>query len=363
MRRRHFLSVPLAAAQAARGAEGEDRVHAYGDGIPLTPPEYAAFLAKPGAIEPDVYSRGGIVERLEARFAEILGKEAAVFLPTGTLANHLAVRLLAGDRRRVLVQAESHLYNDSGDCAQTLSNLNLIPLSPLTLETAQRAAADAESGRVPAPVGALQIETPIRRLHGRRFHLEEIQRLSAWARANRIGRHLDGARLLIECAYTGRTPAAYASLFDTVYVSLYKYLNAASGAILAGPKALLANLHDTRRMFGGSLYQAWPFAAVALHYLDGFDKRFRAAIDASERVIAELSKDASFEIERIPGGTNLFRLRTPGVNAPNYQSRLETAGISTRLAPGDREFLIQVNETWNRVPPAEIVSRFRKGFA
>ena len=61
--------------------------------------------------------------------AALLGKEAAVWLPTGTLANHLAVRLLAGNRRRVLVQSESHLFNDCGDCAQTLSGLHLVPLA------------------------------------------------------------------------------------------------------------------------------------------------------------------------------------------------------------------------------------------
>ncbi|HBY58421.1 MAG TPA: amino acid lyase [Solibacterales bacterium] len=362
MRRRNFLSVPLAAAQAARGAEGEDRVYAYGDGIPLTPSAYGALLARREDDDLDVYSRGGAVEKLEARFAALLGKETAVFLPTGTLANHLAMRLLAGERRRVLVQAEAHLYNDSGDCAQTLSGLNLIPLSPFTLSAAQRAASDAIGGRVPTPLGALQIETPVRRLLGQRLPFDEMQRIAAWARESRIGLHLDGARLLIECAYTGRPPAEYAALFDTVYISLYKYLNAASGAILAGPKRLLEGLYHTRRMFGGSLYQAWPSAAVALHHLDGFDKRFRAAVETSERVIAELQKDGSFEIERVAQGTNLFRLRTPGVNAPNFQSRLETAGLSTRLNPGDRTFVIQVNETWNRVPAGEIVNRFRRGF-
>ena len=96
-------------------------MYAFGDGIPHTPEEYAQLLAgltKSGAVPPDDYSRGGVVEKLEARVASLLGKEAAVWMPTGTLANHLAVRLLAGDRRRVLVQAESHLFNDCGDCAQ-----------------------------------------------------------------------------------------------------------------------------------------------------------------------------------------------------------------------------------------------------
>src|SRR5205823_14495825 len=142
------------------------------------------------------------------------------------------------------------------------------------------------------------------------------------------------------------------SLFDTVYVSLYKYFNASSGAVLAGPKALLADLYHTRRMFGAGLAQVWPFAAVALHYMDGFEQRFRAAKDASEAVIATLSTDANCEIERIPNGTNQFRLRVNGVNAPSYQGRLDDAGVTAQV-PDGAWFTIHVNETWARVPPAE----------
>ena len=204
--------------------------------------------------------------------AALLGKEAAVWLPTGTLANHLAVRLLAGNRRRVLVQAESHLFNDCGDCAQTLSGLHLVPLAPgratFTLEEVERAAYDASLGRVETPIGAIQIETPVRRRHGERFDFEEMKKVAAWARAHNVGLHLDGARLFLEGAYAARPVKEYAALCDTVYISMYKYFNAASGAVLAGPKALLAGLYHTRRMFGGGLPQVWPFAAVALHYLD-----------------------------------------------------------------------------------------------
>src|ERR1700722_7078849 len=103
------------------------------DGLGLSPAAYAGLLAEIAetrGIADDDYSRGGVVAELEARMATLLGKEAAIFLPTGTLANHLALRLLARNGRRILVQRESHLYNDEGDCAQQLSGLTLIPLAP-----------------------------------------------------------------------------------------------------------------------------------------------------------------------------------------------------------------------------------------
>ena len=80
-------------------------------------------------LDSDSYSLGGNIQQVEEKLAEMLGKEAAVFMPTGTLANHLAVRMLCGDKPRAIVQEQSHLYQDSGDCVSRLSNINLIPLA------------------------------------------------------------------------------------------------------------------------------------------------------------------------------------------------------------------------------------------
>lgn len=359
--RRGFIATPLAAYQTTAAAQ--QKVVAMGDGISLEPEQYGLLLAelgRDGNAEPDNYSRGGVVARLEKIMAERLGKEMAVWLPTGTLANHLAVRLLAGSKRRVAVQAESHLYSDCGDCAQTLSGLTLIPLAKgsatFTLAQLQSAAEDAEGGRVLAPIGAVQMETPVRRRFGERFDFGEMTKISSWARAHGVGLHLDGARLFIEAAYTGRGVGEYAALFDTVYVSMYKYFNAAGGAILAGPRQLLESLYHTRRMFGGGVYESWPSAAVALHFLDGFESRFQRAVKSSEQVIPELTRSGHFEIERVPDGTNIFYLKTTGVNAPIYQQRLLRAGV-TAMAEGAR-IRFQVNETWNRLPAEEIVRRF-----
>lgn len=108
-----------------------------------------------------------------------------------------------------LVQVTSHLYNDCGDCAQALSALNLIPLAPrkATFRAADvlHAAEKAEGGRVAAPLGAIQIESPARRRDGERFEFEEMEKISRWARTRGIDLHLDGARIFVESAYTGRS--------------------------------------------------------------------------------------------------------------------------------------------------------------
>src|SRR6185436_48387 len=228
-----------------------------GDGLNLEPAEIASDLARLCAADarvPDNYGLGGCVEDVETYFATLLGKERALFMPTGTLANHLAIRALARDRRRVVVQETSHIYNDTGDASQILSGLTLMPLAPdkgtFTWADVEHVIARTTSGRVPDPLGAIVVESPIRRLSGELFERAEMMRVCAEARRLGIGLHLDGARLFIASAYTGISPAEYAAPFDTVYVSLWKYFNSLNGAILAGPSALLDGMFNVRRMFG-----------------------------------------------------------------------------------------------------------------
>ena len=361
------------AAVAQGGARLEDasaepastRVRMTGDGLGLTAGDQARLLtrlADEGRIDRDSYSNGGTVQQLEEQVAALLGKERAVFMPTGTLANHLAVRALAGRTGRAIVQAESHLFNDSGDCVQTLSAITLMPLAPgkatFTLDEVQEVISRTASGRVARPVSVISIETPVRRRYGETFDDAELDRVTAFARREGIRLHLDGARLFLQSAYSGTAVAEYARPFDTVYVSLYKYFNAVSGAILAGPRALLDDMYHTRRMFGAGLPGAWPFAAVALHYLPGFVARFRDAVAVSEAFIGQLTRHDAFTVERMLGGTNLFRLEVAAPDLVAFRARLRDDGVDLGGVSGDGRFLVGVNETWNRVPADVLADRF-----
>jgi threonine aldolase len=297
--------------------------------------------------------------------ADVLGKERAVFLATGTLANHLAVRIQAGDRTRVIVQKESHLYNDSGDCAQVLSNLNLIPLAreggTFTLEDIQAAIRRADGGRVPRGIGVISIESPIRRLLGKLFDFDEMVRICSFARAEGIATHMDGARLFMAAGYTGISPAEYASHFDTVYVSMWKYFNAPSGAILAGPASLLDDLFHDRRMFGGGLPHAWPLAVAAHHSIVGFAERFGHGVRAGEELKRSLGEIPGLRVEGIPNGSNLFKLHVERGTPSQLRAALREDGI---LLPGPNSnfdgFAVGVNETLTRRPVAEIAGAFAR---
>jgi threonine aldolase len=183
------------------------------------------------------------------------------------------------------------------------------------------------------------------------------------ARANGIRLHLDGARLFIEAAYANRDVTEYTAPFETVYVSLYKYFNAASGAILAGPRELLKDLFHTRRMFGGGLYQAWPFAAVALHYADKFDERLKKAILLSEAVIDGLQRLDGVTIQRVTPGTNLFGLQVPAAKVISMRERLARVGVRLGAPSPSGTFVVAVNETWSRMDAPALIDAFRGALA
>jgi threonine aldolase len=359
--------LPYTPVLAASAAEPERIVHTAGDGIGITPREYAALLNKlclGKDVIDDNYLLGGEVEAFEKHWATLLGKETAVFMPSGTLANQLALRALAGPKRRIIVPEMSHIYNDTGDACQTLSGQTLMPLAA---GTATFTRADVEAvltrtagGRVATEVGAIVIESPIRRLSGQMFDWDEAKRISAFARDKGIGMHLDGARLFIASAYTGVSPAEYAAHFDTVYVSLWKYFNCGIGAILAGPKRVLDGMFHVRRMFGGNLAVGWNAALVARHYMDGFEGRLKSAVQNSETFYAAMAKHPRMAIERIPNGTNLTRVTFKGVSAANVAKRLGERGISMSAPQGPATLTFGVNETWNRMPVADLIRAFEQ---
>jgi threonine aldolase len=320
-------------------------------------------MAEAGKIRADNYSRGGAVEELEVLFAELLGKESAVFMPTGTLANHIALRKLAGDDKKVIVQAESHIYNDSGDCAQILSGLNLIPLAPqratFDLEEIWSAVHKVNSGRVLSPVGVISIETPVRRMGEQMFDFEEMTKISAYAKDQGIRMHLDGARLFIAAVHTGIPPSEYAAKFDTVYTSLYKAFNAASGAILAGTKEFTKNLFHLRRMFGGGMPQVWPFAAVALHYTATFLEDYSRALERADIFFALLEKNEAFRVEKFPNGTNVFKLYVKGTDLQLLREKLRRNDIHIPPPAKDASvFFMKTNASLNRIAPEELANKF-----
>lgn len=309
----------------------------------------------------DFYLKRGAVEELEQRFAQLLGKEDAAFMPTGTLANQVALRVLCGEKKRALVQQESHVYCDESDAVTTLSAINLVPLAPgrasPTLDDVDAAIAVSEKAAYPLPIGALSIESPVRHADGAMVPLETVKAIAERARAKGIGLHLDGARLLLNSGAEGFTAEAYAAPFDTVYVSLYKYLGAPFGAILAGTKATIAKARDTRHIFGGTIFHGWQAALLALDGLNGFAERFAKVRAAGDRLLDGLGKLDGYTVRRVEHGTNIHFLEIAKGRRQGLRERLEKAGIMID-EPHEGRLALTFNETLLRQPVDAIVKAF-----
>ena len=343
-----------------------------GDGEPKTADrmlnQLTNFHAEVG-LEIDSYSVGGTVERMERMFSRMLGKEEAIFMPTGTLANHIAVRVHCGVRSRAIVQEQSHLFNDSGDCVTRLSGITLVPLAPgqpsFTVEELEQAVERSGDARVATPIGAVMVESPVRRQSGQVVPFEQMRAITEFCKARGLGSHLDGARLYMMSSATGVSPKEYGALFDTVYVSLYKYFGAPFGAILAGTSEFADDLYHGRRMFGGSLSSSYIAAALALKGSEDFEVRFAASMERATVLLAGLDTLEGITVERFRNGSNIFPIMLgPEVGAEVFVAALRRRAVFVYTDDHEPSRIsLTVNPTILRRSTEELVEAFREALS
>jgi threonine aldolase len=294
MKRRNFLKtsaisvlpafspfIPSTSSAQTNHIPSSPTIRFIGDGEMFEPGDYINELQKIQSSEKitrDRYGSGGSVEKLEKIFTEITGKQKAIFMPSGTMANQMAIDVLSGNNTKIFVQDTSHVYRDEADAAQSVFQNRLMPLAKnetyFTADQLRKAIESLPEEEVfQSGIGAVSIENPVRRTDGRMVPLEEIKKISAYCRANNIKLHLDGARIFLASGWSGISIKEYASYFDTVYISLYKYLGASAGAILCGEKSVIDKMPHLMKIHGGSMYGNWTNAAMALYRLDGFESR------------------------------------------------------------------------------------------
>lgn len=287
------------------------------DGLKLSPRQYLEKLTEIDqgeSIEPDFYGNGGTTKELEERFAKLTGKEKAIYLPTGTMANQLAIKLLNGKNTKVIVPENSHVFRDEADASQSVHRLRLVPISKdrsyFQLDELVSTVKYINENEVfRSGLGTVVIENPIRRANGTAVPIETIKEVSAYCKNNGYKMHLDGARIHLASAFTNVSIEEYASYFDTIYVSLYKYLNATGGAMLCGDAEIIDQVSHQIKILGGTMYQNWNNTAIALHYLDGITERLNQVVVTANKLINELNKIDGISISSIENGTNIYNLK------------------------------------------------------
>lgn len=316
-------------------------------------------------LKADSYGRGGAVEELEKKMAALTGKEKAIYMPTGTMANQLAIATLSGENTKVFLQETSHVYRDEADAAQSVHNKRLMPLAKdKTYFTADelKATIDNLSGEevFKSGIGCVSIENPVRRMDERYVPLEEIKKISAYCKNNNIKMHMDGARVYMASAWAGTGIKEYASYFDTVYISLYKYLGANAGAVLCGEKAVIDKMPHLIKIHGGTMYQNWTNAAMASHRMDGFEERLQEAIKRSKQLFEKLNKLPGVKVQALDGGSNIHQVKLPaGLNIAALRDELAKHFIRIPRPDENGKVKISINETLLYKEPDAIAAAFK----
>ncbi len=219
----------------------------------------------------DVFRDDPTVLKLEACAAEMLGKESALFLPSGTMANQVGLRLHTRGGDEIIVHAKAHIYNYESGAQSALAGVAVRPVDSvdgtLPLETVRKSLHVIDDPHL-APTTLIAFENTHNGCGGRVVPLDNIQEVAGLAREHGIALHLDGARLFNAVVASGKSAAELSAPFDTVSVCLSKGLGAPIGSMLAGTRKAMHLALRYRKMYGGGMRQVGGLAAAGLHALE-----------------------------------------------------------------------------------------------
>ena len=282
------------------------------------------------------------VIRLQERVAELLGKEAALWLPTGTMCNLVAVKTHTRPGDALVADWMAHVIRAESGGAALASGVIVegIRTERGIFTAAELEAAMDRVGAVPEPygqpVGLVCVEQTHNFGGGAVWPLEALDAVAAIARARAVPLHMDGARLLNACAALGVSPAAVAQRVDSVWIDFTKGLGAPIGAVLAGTTAFITRARRYKQLFGGAMRQAGIAAAGCLYALDHHVDRLVEDHENARRLARGLAEIAGIEVRNAAPDTNMVFFDASGLGLSNreFLSRLAAAGVRMSGAGG-----------------------------
>jgi threonine aldolase len=288
----------------------------------------AMFNAKVGD---DVFEEDETVNELERKTAGIFGMEAALFCPSGTMTNQLAIKALTSPGDEVICDKLSHIYNYEGGGIAFHSAASVRLLNGKNgIFKAEDIIDHIHPDNIHYPVTKLvSIENTMNRGGGVCWDLEEVQKISETCEKYQLYFHLDGARIFNALVATGQSAAAYGKLFDTISVCLSKGLGAPVGSLLLGDKATIKKAKRLRKMFGGGMRQAGYLAAAGIYALEHHIERLKED-HKKAKILEEAIKKLPFVNEIFPVETNIvvFRL-ADDFSSENFIKKLQEKRVRT----------------------------------
>lgn len=277
----------------------------------------------------DVFGDDPTVKALESQTAELLGKEAALFVPSGTMANQLAIRSHTEPGDEILVEANAHIYYYEGGGPAARSG---VMCRCINGQRGIFTGADVEAALRPADphfprTRLVCLENTHNRGGGKIWSIGQVQEVAAAARKHGLQLHLDGARLWNASVAAGIPERDYAAYFDTVSVCFSKGLGAPVGSALAGPKAFIERARRFRKMFGGGMRQAGIIAAGALFALANHRARLAEDHANAKALASGLAAVNGLEAAPAEVETNMVRFRVRALPAQQLVHRLRAQGV------------------------------------
>jgi len=315
----------------------------------------------------DRYGEGELIGSFETKVALLLGKPAAAFMVSGTMAQLIALRIWCerAGHSRVAMHPTAHLELHEERAYARLHLLDVTLLGPRERPTLAHDLAACHER-----FAALLIELPAREIGGRLPEWPELEALAALARERGTKLHLDGARLWeAHEFYAPKTFADICALFDSVYVSFYKGIGALAGAMLLGPEDFVAEARVWRRRQGGTLVQLHPFVASAAMRLDAQLAKMPAYRARALAFAQALSASDGFVVEPRPPQVNLFHLHLPAPAAAVTQARDQIAAedgvwlagrVGDARVPGWSTIEIYVGDNLLAIEDAMVVPLYAK---
>jgi len=263
----------------------------------------------------DVFGEDPTVNHLQEKVAELLGKEAALYVASGTMSNQLALKTHTSPGDEVIVEHESHVFNYETGAPSLLSG---VQLNPIHGTRGLMKAADVEAAIRPdvyymMPTKLIWVENTHNRGGGSIYPMKLIDEIREVATRHNLKYHLDGARIWNASVATGIKVAEYAKRFDSVSVCLSKGLGAPVGSVLTGTREYIAKAHRFRKIFGGGMRQAGILAAAGLYALEHNVERLAEDHEKAKIFAETISDSPTYELDVDDVETNIviFGIKPP----------------------------------------------------
>ncbi|MBU0713228.1 low-specificity L-threonine aldolase [bacterium] len=288
----------------------------------------------------DVYGEDPTVNLLEERVADLLGKEAALYVPSGTMSNQIAIKTHTQPGQEVICEENCHIFNYEAGAPAFLSHVQMRPLhgeyGVLNIKDVENAIR-ADNLHLP-PTGLICVENTHNRAGGTVYPLDNISELANLTAQKGIPLHLDGARLMNAVVATGIPAKDWASYADSVSLCFSKGLGAPVGSVLSGPRDFIQRARKYRKIFGGGMRQAGILAAACIFALDNNVNRLKEDHENARLLASELKNLAGIFIDMKQVQTNMVMIyiRHPKYNSETLSRALLSKGLAANAVDSER---------------------------